>query len=136
MNPRKRMTSAEFQATEVPEHAQSTAGRRWSAAKATTCAAGHRHPSKMESRVCARLTAECAREGTTLYQQARIPLWTLAPGKRGRPLVLSVDFAIVRAGQLVRLVDAKAPGRISRDWRRGAAAAEAATGITIEEVDR
>jgi len=33
-------------------------------------------------------------------------------------------------------VDAKAKGRISRDWKRGAAAAEAATGIKVEEVDR
>lgn len=35
--------------------------------------------------------------------------------------------------RIVRLVDAKS-GRVSRDWRRGAAACEATYGLKVEEV--
>ncbi len=131
----EKMSSREFQAKHVPEYARKTT---WSNAKPTVCRIGHRHASQMEARVCGRLTQECDDfPGLgTLYQQARIPLWTLAPGKNDRPLYLTVDFVIVKDGKMVRAIDAKAKGRISRDWRRGAAAFEATYGIKIEEVDK
>lgn len=108
--------------------------RAWSAARPTTCAGGHRHASRLEAAVCERVTARVL-PGQRLLQQLRLPLLTLAPDKRGRPLYASVDFAIVGfGGRIERLIDAK--GRVSREWRRGAAALEAAYGIPVEEVRR
>lgn len=108
--------------------------RPWSAAIPSSCPAGHRHASRLEARVCARLALEARADRLTLFQQLRVPLLTLAPGPDGRPLYATVDFALVRGGQIVRLVDAK--GRRSREWLRGAAAVHAATGIPVQEIYR
>lgn len=107
--------------------------RSWSAAIRTTCTGGHKHPSKMEARVCERLTMECAATGDTLLQQVRLPLVSSAPNDKGRPGYLSIDFGIVTGGRLARLIDAKSK-RVSRDWARGARACESSWGIKIEEV--
>ena len=113
--------------------------RPWSNAVPSHCLSDHNHPSKMEARVCDRLTAEVAgnwREKEVLFRQVRLPLLSIAPESDDKPMYFSVDFAIVRGGKLHRLIDAKAKGRVSRDWRRGKAACEACYGITVEEVDK
>ena len=134
--PQERMSAGEFQAKHVPEHAQSPAGRRWSAATPTECGCGRKHPSKMEARVCARLRAELGR-GQRLYHNARMPLFVLPPSETGTPHYLTVDFLITRSdGSVWRAIDAKAKGRVSRDWRRGAAAFQSTYGIKIEECDK
>ena len=111
-------------------------------AKKTTCGAGHRHASKMEAGVCDRLTREYA--GSTLYrlvQQIRLPLLLLAE-KDGRLKYITVDFGVFRLGgvdhgtELVRLIEAKNPKRVSRDWPARKRACELSWGLTIEEVDR
>lgn len=109
-----------------------TKARPWSTAKPTTCAAGHRHASRLEARVCAQLTAELVPPHQTLLQQVRLPLLAVAPDRRGRPLYATVDFVVLEAGRIVRLVDAK--GRVSRDWRRGVAALEATYHMQVEEI--
>lgn len=110
-------------------------GRRWSSATPTTCPSGHRHASKMEARVCARLTAECAASGARLLQQVRFPLLAIGGKTTGKPETISVDFVIVSGGTW-RAIDAKSPGRISRDWRLRTAAFEATYGRRVEETDR
>lgn len=112
--------------------------RAWSSAKPTDCAAGHRHPSKMEARVCERLTAECAASGARLYRQVRLPLLSLAAKDNGAAMYATIDFGIVVGGKLARLVDAKNTSnpRTSREWARGAAACESAWGIKVEEVEK
>lgn len=105
--------------------------RRWSNAKPTDCAHGHRHASKLEARVCDRLTRTLT-PGQVLYQQVRLPLFVLAPNENGRPLYMTIDFAIVEHGLLLRLVDAK--GRKSREWDRGARALTATYGIEVEVI--
>ena len=120
--------------TAKAQGAREKAKRPWSSAKRTRCQEGHNHASKMEARVCDRLALLCRHWGYTLFQQVRLPLWNLAPGKLDRALVISIDFAIVEDGRLRRLIDAKSPTRVSRDWKRGAAAVEACYGIKVEEV--
>ena len=135
MSKPKRMSADDFQRDHVPEYARKVPKKPWSAATPTTCARGHKHPSKLEATVCARLTALCDLTlGLTLFQQVRFNLFTISPRDNGRPMTFTVDFAIVEAGEVVRLVDAK--GRKSRDWDRGARACEAATGIKVEEVSK
>lgn len=109
--------------------------KQWSNAKKTACTCGRTHPSKMEAMVCARLRIECVASGLTLYQQPRFALWSLAPDETGKPAYISVDFALVDRGQIVRVIDAKSPTRVSREWRRGALAFESAYGLKIECVD-
>lgn len=110
--------------------------KRWSNAKPTDCTCGRKHASKMEARVCARLRSEL-RHGQRLYHQVRLPLFVLPPTESGVPHYLTVDFLITRSdGSMWVAVDAKSKGRVSRDWRRGAAAFEATYGIKIEETDR
>ena len=104
--------------------------RKWSNAVKTVCDDGHTHASKMETRVCQRLTARARVEGWTLLQQVRFPL--LAIGK----MYLTVDFVLWRSKVEWHAVDAKAASRVSRDWRRGAAAFEATYGRRIEEIDK
>lgn len=120
---------------DVEDASRGTPGRSWSQAKATDCLAGHNHPSKMEARVCNRLSSECAEAGSTLFRNVRMPLLSIASRDTGTPLYLTVDFGIVVGGRLSRLVDAKAKGRVSRDWKRGARACESAWGIKVEEVE-
>lgn len=109
--------------------------RRWSSATPTTCPAGHRHASKMEARVCARLTLECRARGERLLQQVRFPLLSIGSKATGKPETICVDFVVVGGGTW-RAIDAKCQGRVSRDWRLRAAAFEASFGRTVEEVDR
>lgn len=105
----------------------------WSAAKRSECPQGHKHRSRLEARVCARLTEECAANGDALFQNIRLPLISISPKpETGAPMVITVDFAIVRGGRLHRLVDAKS-SRKSRDWDRGARACESSWGVKIEE---
>lgn len=127
----ERMTSAEYR-----KRVTGATRKGWSAAIPTPCASGHRHPSKMEARVCERLTAECGLLGETLVRQVRLPLFALAPKSNGTAMYATVDFGIVRGGRLARLVDAKNPTRVSPEWARGAAAVQATYGITVEEVSR
>lgn len=102
-------------------------------AVATTCERGHRHPSKVEARVCAWVYAR-ASEGETVYRNVRLPLFALPPTDAGLPHYCNVDFATVKSGRLYWLVDAKS-GRRSRDWERGRAAVEATYGLRVEETD-
>lgn len=90
-----------------------------------------RFGSRMEARVHQRLRA-ALKPGQRLYCQVRLPLFTIAPEDGGVPMYLTVDFAVVDSVQALRLIDAKGK-RVSRDWRRGAAAAGAWYG-KIEEV--
>lgn len=109
--------------------------RRWSQATPTTCPAGHRHASKMEARVCARLTLECRATGARLLQQVRFPLLAIGGKATGKPETISVDFVIV-SGAEWRAIDAKSPGRVSRDWRLRTAAFEGTFGRRVEETDK
>jgi hypothetical protein len=88
---------------------------------------GFRFASETERRVYRRLRDEIRASGDSdlrLYLQARFPLWSLAPAPDGKPRYITVDFAIVRGTQLIRVVDAKPKNRHarSRDWARGKAA--------------
>ena len=107
-------------------------------AKKTTCGAGHRHASKMEARVCDRLTGEY--EGSRpfkLVQQIRLPLLCLAEWN-GTVKYLTIDFAVIDTEHLKtplhRLIDAKHPKRVSRDWPARKRACELSWGLAIEEV--
>jgi len=96
-----------------------------------------RFPSKTEACVARRLLEEVSRTpGARLYRQVRIPLLSGAPDERGRPLPITVDFAVVHEGR-VRLIDAKTKKR-NREWRRGRSLAGAIPGwvVEIEEVER
>ena len=117
---------------EAPRRAARTRGRSHFNATATTCVHGHNHQSKVEARVCPVVRAE-APAGATVYRNVRLPLFALPPTDAGIPLYLNVDFVVVVDRRIVRLVDAKS-GRVSRDWRRGAAACEATYGLRVEEV--
>ena len=110
--------------------------RRWSNATPTTCGAGHRHGSKMEARVCARLSIECAATGARLLQQVRFPLLSIAPKKSGKPETVCVDFVLVASNGTWRAIDAKAAGRVSRDWRLRTAAFATSFGRDVEETDK
>ena len=105
--------------------------RKWSNAVKTVCNGGHTHASKMEGRVCERLTARATVEGWDLRQQVRFPLLAL-----GNKMYLTVDFVLWRSRVEWHALDAKAASRVSRDWRRGAAAFEATYGRRIEEIDK
>lgn len=105
----------------------------FSNAKATTCDLGHNHPSKVEARVCRRVHDETVAP-RRVYRNVRLPLFALPPTDAGIPMYLNVDFVVVEGTKIVRLVDAKT-GRVSRDWRRGAAACEATYGLKVEECD-
>jgi hypothetical protein len=120
-------------------------GRRpWSAAVPCGGEGGVRFASKTERRVWERLRA-ALRPGETLVRQVRMPLLSLAPDGGGKPLYLTVDFAVLShapagddrwtalsCGLWVRWVEAKCRGRVSRDWRRGRAAWEATWGPIVE----
>ena len=112
--------------------------RYGSTARKTTCAFGHRHGSATEARVCHRLTMECAefRPSWRLYQQPSFPLFSIAPDDRGRALKYTPDFAIWDGGRLVRVIEAKSPRRVSRDFPVRRRAFEATYGIAVEIVDR
>ena len=74
--------------------------------------------------VAERLLEECRASGARLYRQVRIPLLSGAPGEKGVPLYLTVDFAVVYLDGSVRYVDAKTK-RKGREWTRGKSLAEA-----------
>jgi len=130
---------------QVPSGDGSTSGRLAlgglkTNAKKTTCGAGHRHASKMEAGVCDRLTREYAADKLhRLVQQVRLPLLALAESD-GRLKYLMVDFGVIHKSEeypgLIRLVEAKNPKRVSRDWPARKRACELSWGLTIEEVDR
>ena len=105
----------------------------FSNAKPTTCDLGHNHPSKVEARVCKRVHDETVAP-RRVYRNVRLPLFVLPPTETGIPMYLNVDFVVIEGTKIVRLADAKT-GRVSRDWRRGAAACEATYGLKVEEVD-
>ncbi len=119
-------------APSMPARGGKVAGRSHFNATPTTCDAGHRHASKVEARVCP-VVRRAAPDGATVYRNVRLPLFALPPTNAGIPLYLNVDFVVVVDRRIVRLVDAKS-GRVSRDWRRGAAACEATYGLKVEEV--
>jgi len=107
----------------------------FSNAKKTVCAQAHRHDSKMEAGVCDRLTRECAENDVVLVRQVPMPLLIL-PREDGSIPTVRVDFAILRRGMPglpLRLIEAKHPKRISRDWRARARACELSWGLKIEE---
>lgn len=108
----------------------------FSNAKPTDCAGGHRHASKMEARVCARLMGEVVEPFHYLVQQIRLPLLILR-GADGRVPYITIDFAVVRQDHTIaNLIDAKAKGRVSRDWPARKRACELSWGVTIQECDR
>lgn len=114
------------------------AKRPWSNAVRTRCDCGRLHASKMEARVCAAVRAELLPH-QTLFAQVRLPLFTLAPDPSGRAaLYVTIDFVVWDRSlcRIARLIDAKSPTRVSRDWRRGAAAAEGTYEVRVEERDR
>lgn len=98
----------------------------------TECAAGHVHASRLEARVCDRLTRECAETGAMLHQQVTIRLVNLAP-ENGRTLRFTVDFVVVPSNGVRRYVEAKGRWR-SRDYVLRRRAAESLLGVTFEEV--
>ena len=114
-------------------------GAAWSAAKPTAVDWQGELvtlPSKTEARVARRLLEEvAAAPGTRIYRQVRVPLLTIAPGRRGVPLYLTVDFVVVEPDGTEHWIDAKTKRR-SREWVRGRAAAEAWLGERVAEVDR
>ena len=81
----RHMTAAEFQRS---TRSGFRGRRRWSAATPTTCSEGHRHASKMEARVCVRLTLECRASGARLLQQVRFPLLSIGSKANAGDLVL------------------------------------------------
>lgn len=108
----------------------------WCAAKRTHCQGGHLHASGMEANVCNRLALECAASHSRLYQQVRFPLLHIGGKERGRVHTLTVDFVVVEPCGLWHAIDAKAKGRISRDWRLRTAAFVMTYGREVKEVDR
>lgn len=127
----------------VAFEAEKPKGRSHFNAKATVCERGHRHPSRVEARVCASVYATYGHDPSlTIYRNVRLPLWTLPPTDAGIPHYCNVDFAVLgyighesKNGLwkgLVALIDAKS-GRRSRDWERGRAAVEATYGVKVEE---
>jgi hypothetical protein len=90
----------------------------------------------MEARVCDRLMLECQVEGKLVIQQIRLPLLRLAQHGE-KPTYMSIDFAVLApGGELLRLIDAKAQSRVSKDWPARKRALELSWGIKVEEVDR
>lgn len=118
----------------APAQPEEARGRKWSAAMPTNCARGHRHPSKLEARVCAEAHAIGAAEGLEVLLQVRFPLLNLSTDDLGRVLYFTPDFTLVRFGKVVRVVEAKSR-RVSRDWARGKRAFEACYGVKVEERD-
>ena len=107
--------------------------RAGTAARTACEAGGHRHGSRLEARVCGALAAYVARADAVLFVQVRVPLVAAAPGPDGRPLYLTVDFAVVRPPRDWKWYDAKPRGgRRSRDWLRGARIFEATWGPIVE----
>lgn len=126
----ERMTAAAFRAA-LPTR---EATRPWSAATPTDCHQGHHHPSKIEARTCDRLTLLAEATGARLFRQVRFPLLASAPDQDGKPLYMTVDYALVAPDGTLRLLDPK--GRNAREWRRGAAALEATLKTKIEIIRR
>ena len=103
-------------------------------AERTPCeVGGHGHGSRLEARICGALADYAKRLGGVLFVQVRLPLVAAAPGPDGRPLYLTVDFAVVRPPREWMWYDAKPRGgRRSRDWLRGARIFEATWGPIVE----
>lgn len=132
--PQQRMTAAQFRA-QLADGGVQPEKRKWSNATPTVCECGRTHDSKMEAKVCRRLTLECEARGETLLQQVRMPLWCLAPGDKGSALYISIDFVIVVDNRMARAIDAKG-ARKSRDWLRGKRAFESSYGMELEETSK
>lgn len=110
----------------------------FSNAKKTFCMSQHKHDSKMEARVCDRLTCEIDKREYRLVRQIRLPLLLLTE-EDGSIKYITIDFAVVKVigtTPIVRLIDAKCQGRVSRDWPARKRAVELSWGVTIEEVDK
>ncbi len=94
----------------------------------------------MQAHVCARLRDSIANDHwlggpVTLFHEVPMPLLGIAPKPNGRPFTINVDFVIAWPGGKVHsYIDAKAKGRVSRDWPARAAAFKAQYGVAIEEV--
>jgi len=128
------LTAAEYRAS--LRRGSDSARRRWSNAIRTACGCGRTHPSKLQARVCARLRLECKATGARLYHDVRLPLLSIAPKRSGSPETICVDFVVVDPDGIWHLIDAKAPGRVSRDWRLRTAAVWTTFGREVKEVDR
>jgi len=102
--------------------------------------------SKTEARVAERLISQvkamrvadaaAKRPLTKLFRQWRIPLGNLDPRPGGCPDYLTVDFCIIHTDGRKQFIDAKPKKWKSAEWFRGKLAAQAETGIPIEETDR
>lgn len=111
---------------------------KFSNARKTLCVSTHLHASQMEAAVCNRLTHEYAADKLhRLVQQVRLPLLRLAESD-GRLKYITVDFGVIHKSEqfpgLIRLIEAKNPKRVSRDWPARKRACELSWGVTIEEV--
>lgn len=102
--------------------------------------ADHVHDSVTEARVCGTLRSELAGVQVLLFVATRLPAWALGPQPNGKPLYVSIDFAVVDpvTFRVLRLVDAKPKHQeaVSRDWKRGRAALERTYGVRVEERSR
>lgn len=112
----------------------------FSNARKTMCVTQHLHASQMEAAVCNRLTYEYRADKLhRLVQQVRLPLLALAESD-GRLKYITVDFGVIHKSEeypgLIRLIEAKNPKRISRDWPARKRACELSWGVQIEQVDR
>lgn len=107
----------------------------WSNAKKTDVD-GIRFDSKTEARVYQRLLLEAAEiPGTQVFRQVRWPLLTIDAKGDHQPHTIRVDFCVRYPDGRLRHVEAKCPGRVSRDWPLRAAAFRAQYG-PLEEVSK
>lgn len=114
--------------------------KTFSNARKMMCVTQHLHASQMEAAVCNRLTYEYRADKLhRLVQQVRLPLLALAESD-GRLKYITVDFGVIHKSEeypgLIRLIEAKNPKRISRDWPARKRACELSWGVEIEQVDR
>ena len=103
---------------------------RWSNAQPTTTR-GIKFSSKVEALVYERLSELFGAD--RIRCQVTMPLLSGAPKENGRPLRMTVDFAIMEENRVKCWVDAKTT-RKSREWLRGKSLFEATWG-TIWEWD-
>jgi hypothetical protein len=135
--------NGERQATSSGDEGTSQSGRpvpTFSNARKTMCVTQHLHASMMEAAVCNRLTYEYRADKLhRLVQQVRLPLLRLAESD-GRLKYITVDFGVIHKSEeypgLIRLIEAKNPKRVSRDWPARKRACELSWGLTIEEVSQ
>jgi len=113
--------------------------KKWSNAKATICDRNHRHPSKLEARVCFEVHLEFRKAlaaGTVnIYRSVSFPLLALATINGDKCFRFSPDFLVIdEAGKICRCIEAK--GRESRDYQLRRAAWERQYKCKVEVVRR